>query len=59
MNRFYSWQRPAGNACGMVWVMAATLSQGAGGAAHKVVVTEVPNVQTLVFMRALVALVLL
>jgi len=43
----------------MAWVMAATLSQAVGGAAHKVVVVEVPSVQTLVFMRALVALVLL
>jgi S-adenosylmethionine uptake transporter len=49
----------AGNMRGMVWVMAATLSQAVGGAAHKVVVVEVPSVQTLVFLRALVALVLL
>lgn len=43
----------------MAWVMAASLSQAIGGAAHKVVVVEVPSVQTLVFLRALVALVLL
>jgi drug/metabolite transporter (DMT)-like permease len=49
----------AGNMRGIVWVIAATLSQAVGGAAHKVVVVEVPSVQTLVFMRALVALALL
>src|SRR5258706_15936111 len=49
----------AGNTRGMVWVVAATLSQAVGGAAHKVVVVEVPSVLTLVFMRALVAVVLL
>jgi drug/metabolite transporter (DMT)-like permease len=40
-------------------MLAAALSQSLGGAGHKVVVAEVPNVQTLVFMRALAALVLL
>jgi len=55
----YTRQPLAGNMRGMVWVIAATLSQAVGGAAHKVVVVEVPGVQTLVFMRALVALVLL
>jgi drug/metabolite transporter (DMT)-like permease len=53
------WQRLSGNTRGIVWVLAATLSQSFGGAGHKVVVVEVPNVQTLVFLRALVALVLL
>jgi putative transposase len=43
----------------MAWVIAATLSQAGGGAAQKVVVVEVPSIQTLVFMRALVALILL
>ena len=43
----------------MVWVLAATFSQSIGGAAHKVVVVEVPSVQTLVFMRAVGALMLL
>lgn len=43
----------------MAWVLAATLSQSIGGAAHKVVVVEVPNVKTLVFMRAAGALLLL
>jgi hypothetical protein len=43
----------------MVWVLAATFSQSVGGAAHKVVVVEVPSVQTLVFMRAVGALILL
>lgn len=53
------WQRLPGNTRGMVWVLAATFSQSVGGAAHKVVVVEVPSVQTLVFMRAVGALMLL
>jgi drug/metabolite transporter (DMT)-like permease len=40
-------------------MLAVALSQSLGGAGHKVVFVEVPNVQTLVFLRALVALVLL
>jgi len=53
------WQRLSGTTRGLVWVLAATLSQSIGGASHKVVVVQVPTVQTLVFMRALVALILL
>lgn len=49
----------SGNMRGIAWVVAATLSQSIGGAGHKVVVAEVPSVQTLVFLRALVALTLL
>src|SRR5918996_1042427 len=57
--RSWSWKRRSGNTRGLVWMLAAALSQSLGGAGHKVVVAEVPNVQTLVFMRALAALVLL
>jgi len=54
-----TWRRLSGTTRGLLWVLAATLSQSIGAAGHKVVVVEVPSVQTLVFMRALVALILL
>ena len=55
----HTWRRLSGNTRGLVWMLAGALSQSLGSAGHKVVVAEVPNVQTLVFLRALVALVLL
>jgi len=48
-----------GNRRGLAWVAAAAFSQSLGGASHKIVVVEASNVQTLVFLRALVALTLL
>ena len=44
---------------GLAWVAAAAFSQSLGGASHKIVALDVTNVQTLVFLRALVALALL
>jgi len=52
-------QRVSGTTRGMTWIIAGTLSQAVGGAAQKVLVVTVPSVQTLVFLRALVALILL
>lgn len=53
-------RRPlSGNTRGLAWMQAVALSQSLGGAGHKVVVAEIPDVQTLAFTRALVALMLL
>jgi drug/metabolite transporter (DMT)-like permease len=49
-----AWYRLSGNTRGIVWVLAATLSRSAAGTGHKVVAVEVPDAQTLVFVRALV-----
>lgn len=54
-----TWHRLSGNTRGIVWVLAATLSRSVAGTGHKVVAVEVPDAQTLVFVRALVVLLML